>query len=342
MKTSIALAAWLVTGSYAWAADTPDNTPASDQGPLSWLSSAAPASATATQNGAQGANSTAPANTSVQAPPAPSGNDPLPIPQSSDLYNAAQDSVSPLTPEEVRQLRGKMNEIDQAMIAPQVAVVPKISALTVDLAPGASLPLVRTAVNYPSSISFIDSTGAPWKLGAAPVVGNPAFTAYWLPNSPVMVVHATRPYVSGNVTVYLEGLSVPLVLNVTSGEPDSTAKTWAVDSRLDLRIPRRGPQAIAGAAPQSRIGLHDSTLQAFLDGIPPKEARRLKTSGSVPDTTVWQLGDDLYIRSRADIRDEFEATLSSADGTHLWKLPVTPYVSFSVMGRTSALTVALE
>jgi len=57
---------------------------------------------------------------------------------------------------------------------------------------------------------------------------------------------------------------------------------------------------------------------------------------------VWQMGDDLYVRSRADIRDEFEATLSSADGTHLWKLPVTPYISFSVMGRTSALNVALE
>ncbi len=343
MKTSIALAVWLVTGSYAWAAENGGTPPAPDQSPPGWLSTGAPGTAPGTsgspnQNAGQG---TAVQRTPASSLPPPSGNDPLP-PPSSDLYNMAEESVSPLTPGEVRQLRGRMEEMDQAMIAPQVAVVPRISALTIDLAPGSSLPLVRTAVNYPSSISFIDSTGAPWKLGAAPVVGNGAFTAYWLPNSPVMVVHATRPYVSGNITVYLEGLSVPIVLNVTSGEPDSTAKTWAVDSRLDLRVPRRGPQAIAGAAPQSRIGLHDSTLQAFLDGIPPKEARRLKTSGAVPDTTVWQLGDDLYIRSRADIRDEFEATLSSADGTHLWKLPVTPYVSFSVMGRTSALNVALE
>lgn len=340
MKTSIALAVWLVTGSYAWAADNSDSPPSPEQNPLGWLSTAAPGTAQGTPGSSDqpSAQGTAAQRTSL---PPPSGNDPLP-PPSSDLYNMAQDSIAPLTPDEVRQLRGRMNETEQAMIAPQVAVVPKISALTVDLAPGASLPLVRTAVNYPSSISFIDSTGAPWKLGAAPVVGNPAFNAYWLPNSPVMVVNASRPYVSGNITVYLEGLSVPIVLNITSGEPDSTAKTWAVDSRLDLRVPRRGPQAIAGAAPQSRIGLHDSTLQAFLDGIPPKEARRLKTSGAVPDTTVWQLGDDLYIRSRADIRDEFEATLSSADGTHLWKLPVTPYVSFSVMGRTSALNVALE
>lgn len=325
MKTSIALAAWLVTGSCAWAADLGTQAEPANQAPAGWNSTAG--------------STSAPAGTAGQA--AASGNDPLPPPQSA-LYNQAQESVTPLSPAEVRQLRGRLNDVDQAISAPQIAVVPKISALTVDLAPGASLPLARTAVNYPSSITFIDSTGAPWNLGAGPVSGNPAFVAYWVPKTPVMVIYASKPYVSGNITVYLEGLSVPVVLNVTSGEPDSPAKTWAVDSRLDLRIPRRGPGAVAGAAPETRIGLHDSTLQAFLDGIPPKEARRLKTSGDVPDTTVWQLGDDLYIRSRADIRDEFEATLSSADGTHLWKLPVTPYVSFSVMGRTSALNVALE
>lgn len=321
MKTSIALAIWLVTGSCAWAAEA--GTAAAGDTPA-----AAPA------NGWQ---STA-TNGKV-----PSGNDPLPPPPPSAMYNRAVESVAPLTPDEVRQVRGQMNDQDKAMSAPQMAVVPKISALTVDLAPGASLPLIRTAVNYPSSITFIDSTGAPWKLGAAPITGNPAaFTAYWVPNSPVLVVYANKAYQSGNITVYLDGLAVPIVLTVSSGEPDTAAKTWSVDSRLDLRIPRRGPNAIAGAAPESRIGLHDNILQAFLDGIPPKEARRLKATGDVPETTVWQMGDDLYIRSRADIRDEFEATLSSADGTHLWKLPVTPYVSFSVMGRTSALNVALE
>lgn len=334
MKTSIALALWLVTGSFAWAAEAGTGDTPGAASPNGWQSSAGSPGPAAQQ--------AAPATNGSARSTAPSGNDPLPPPQSA-LYNRAMESAAPLTPEEVRRLRGQMNDQDKAISSPQMAVVPKISALTVDLAPGASLPLIRTAVNYPSSITFIDSTGAPWKLGAAPITGNQdGFTAYWVPGSPVMVVSATKAYQSGNITVYLDGLAVPIVLTVSSGEPDSTARTWTVDSRLDLRVPRRGPGAIAGAAPESRIGLHDNILQAFLDGIPPKEARRLKTSGDVPDTMVWQMGDDLYIRSRADIRDEFEATLSSADGTHLWKLPVTPYVSFSVMGRTSALNVALE
>jgi intracellular multiplication protein IcmK len=366
MKTSIALALWLAAGGYAWADETlsPQTAPAASNAavspsikpsantasPTGWapgvslapIATVAPAaSASASAAPAAGASQTTPLPGTTSVAPLLSGKDPLPPPPS-PLFKQAQQSVAPLTPQEIRLLLNQAQGINQAIAAPQVAIVPRISAQTVNLSPGASLPLVRTALNYPSSLSFIDSTGAPWKLGAAPISGNPDFTVYFVPNSPVMVVYATKPFSSGNVTVYLEGLAVPIVLNVTSGETDTQAKTWTVDSRLDLRIPRRGPAAVAGAAPASRIGLHNRTLQAFLDGIAPKEARRLKTTGSVPDTTVWQLADDLYIRSRAEIRDEFEATLSSADGTHLWKLPVTPYVSFSVMGRTAALNVALE
>ncbi|WPP02567.1 DotH/IcmK family type IV secretion protein (plasmid) [Pseudomonas sp. HR96] len=350
MKTSIALALWLAAGGYAWADDavSPSAAPAqpSASAPAASASnnSAAPtgwATGVGTTPNPAAQRSSTPAQGAAGSASTQSGNDPLPPPQS-DLFQQAQDSISPLTPQEIRLLRGQAGEINKAMIAPQVTIVPRISAQTVNLSPGASLPLIRTAVNYPSSLTFMDSTGAPWKLGAAPISGNSDITAYYVPNSPILVLEAKKPYASGNVTVYMEGLAVPIVLNVSSGESDSQATTWTVDSRLDMRIPRRGPGAQPGAAPEARIGLHDGVLQAFLDGIPPKEAKQLKTTGAVPDTTVWQMGDDLYIRTRADIRDEFESTLSSADGTHLWKLPVTPYVSFSVMGHTAALNVALE
>ncbi|MEB0222248.1 DotH/IcmK family type IV secretion protein, partial [Pseudomonas sp. AB12(2023)] len=299
MKTHIALAIWLAAGGYAWAADgNTSSQTAHVADPTGWASA----------GGASGSVISAPSSSVPANAQVASGNDPLPPP--SPLYSQAQDAISPLSPKQVRQLMGQATEIDQAIASPQTAIVPRISAITVDLAPGASLPLVRTAVNYPSSLSFIDSTGAPWKLGAAPLSGNPAIVVYWVPNSPVLVVSASKPFMSGNITVYLDGLSVPIVLNVTSGESDTPAKTWTVDSRLDMRVPRRGPAALSGSAPETRIGLHDRTLQAFLDGVPPKEARQLKITGGVPDTTVWQLGDDLYVRSRADIRDEFEATLS--------------------------------
>ncbi|EAQ4723925.1 conjugal transfer protein TraN, partial [Salmonella enterica] len=147
-----------------------------------------------------------------------------------------------------------------------------------------------------------------------------------------------------NISVYLKGLSVPVILNVTSGETDTPSSSQEMDSRLDLRIPRQGPTSPVVSIPTDKIALHDATLQAFLDGIPPRDpsVKRLKFTGNVPDTTIWQHGDDLLVRSRAMLRDEFEQTLSSADGTHLWKLPVTPLLTFSVNGQSVHVTPELE
>lgn len=298
-----------------------------------------------------GSAGAAPAATE-QPPPVQSGGTPvasagpvpgqaLPLPTSA-AYDQAQATLSPLTPDEIRQLRAEQAGQNRALATPGITAVPRISAQTVSLQPGASLPLVRTAVNWPATVSFIDSTGAPWKILGDPVSGSTDIDVKWLPGMSFMIITAKRDFVNTLVTVGLEGLPVPLQVSVMSGEADTTRKTWTVDARLDLRIPRRGPGAAPDAPGPRRIGLHDDVLQAYLDGVPPAGAKRLKTTGNVPDTAVWQQGDDLYIRSRADIRDEFDTTLSSADGTHLWKLPLTPRVAFSVDGRTEALTIALE
>lgn len=319
-----------------------------------WLAlwgSAVAATGTATDGGGRTAS---PVNAETSAVPSgaansgasslvgPQPNDVLPPPTTSPLYDQAEATVAPLSADEIRRLRQMQSEQERAIATPGVTSVPRISAQTVSLEPGASLPLVRNAVNWPATVSFIDSTGAPWKILGDPVSGSSDIIVKWMPGTPIMTIIAKRDFVSTSVTVALEGLSVPITLSVMSGEPDTAKKTWVVDARLDLRIPRRGPGAAADAPPPARIGLHDDALQAFLDGVPPSGAKRLKTTGNVPDTAVWQQGDDLYIRSRVNLRDEFETTLSSADGTHLWKLPVTPRVAFSVDGHTEALSIALE
>ncbi|WP_455865292.1 DotH/IcmK family type IV secretion protein [Pantoea agglomerans] len=321
------LALWLALCGSAGAATATGTSPATGT-ETGWRSTASAGGGAAGQ-------------TTGGAPAGPQPGQALP-PPTSVTYDQAQATIAPLTPDEIRQLRAQQTEQNRALATPGITAVPRISAQTVSLQPGASLPLVRTAVNFPATVSFIDSTGAPWKILGDPVSGSPDIDVKWIPGMSFMVLTAKRDFVNTLVTVGLEGLPVPLQISVMSGEADTAKKTWTVDARLDLRIPRRGPGAAPDAPGPSRIGLHDDVLQAFLDGVPPSGARRLKTTGSVPDTAVWQQGDDLYIRSRADIRDEFDTTLSSADGTHLWKLPVTPRVAFSVDGRTEALSIALE
>ena len=277
---------------------------------------------------------------SVPASPI-SGTAPLP-----GLSPAAQEAAaldSPLTPDEIRELAKRLQATEQALSAPVTSVVPRISSLTVSLSPGASLPVLRLALNNASTVTFQDSTGAPWPLAAPPMNPNEhLFQINYIPDSPVFSVLPRTAWASGNVTVLLKGLEVPVIISLTSGDPDSNISSREIDARLDLRIPRQGPQAAAGPTPPARVALHDETLQAFLDGTPPDGARRLKVRGGPDNLRVWRIGDELYVRCRAMLRDEFEQTLSSADGTRLWKLPVTPLLTFSVDGRTVTASPELE
>ncbi|AWK15582.1 conjugal transfer protein TraN (plasmid) [Candidatus Fukatsuia symbiotica] len=290
----------------------------------------------------QSATSASTASPEKQVPP--KDQEPLatlPLPSAALRYT--QEQATPLSGAEIEQLGRAADAASRGRAYQSRVTLPRISTLTVNLSPGASVPILRTAADQTSSVTFSDSTGAPWKLGAPPFnSNNKGFQVSYIPGSAMMAVQALRRYDTGNVTVYLEGLAVPVVVNLTSGEPDNKSATQIMDSRLDLRLPQRGPDAKPMAQPESKIGLYNTVLQAFLDGMPPLEAKRLRTNGNLASTTVWQLGDDLYIRSRSEIRDEFEQTLSSLDGTHLWKLPLTPYVNFSVMGRTEPLTIHLE
>ncbi|ENA1736985.1 conjugal transfer protein TraN [Yersinia ruckeri] len=256
----------------------------------------------------------------------------------------AMSQANPLDNRQGVEMVGKvMDEASRGRAWQPADVVPRISTLTVNLSPGASLPVLRTTTNQASTLMFTDNTGAPWPLAAPPYNGNPdGFAVSFIPDSSVMTVQAKRQYDRGNVTAYLKGLAVPVIIDVNSGKAGNDTGARVIDSRLDLRIPQRGPQAKKMPAGQSKIGLNNPTLQAFLDGVPPKEAQRLKTQGTLPDTQVWQMGDDLYIRSRNEIRDEFELTQASGDGTWLYKLPLTPEVAFSHAGKTVYLTISLE
>ncbi|MGP8592032.1 DotH/IcmK family type IV secretion protein [Salmonella enterica subsp. enterica serovar Typhimurium] len=272
---------------------------------------------------------------------APDGSE-VPLPDTTP-EGYATEQVAPLNRQQIEDMASAYDQVKRGRAYQPVSVVPRISSQTVNLSPGASLPLLRTAVSQSSSVTFTDSTGAPWKQAAPPFNANEAgFYVAYIPDSNVITVQARRQYDSTSITVYLKGLPVPVVIDVNSGEPDVMDKAQIIDSRLDLRLPRRGPDAKPVVEGDNKIGLYDDELQAFLDGTPPADARRLTTHGNVPDTEVWRKGDDMFIRTRSEIRDSFERTLSSGDGTLLYRLPVTPYVTFSVMGKNVPLTISLE
>ncbi|MHC5209007.1 DotH/IcmK family type IV secretion protein [Pseudomonas chlororaphis] len=254
----------------------------------------------------------------------------------------AGEVVSSFTPGEIRELRKQFDASRDAKAFKTIRAVPRISSVSVDLSPGSSMPIARLMQGTPGSLVFIDSTGAPWPLAAAPRISDDyLFYAEWLKNTHAVVISALSQYETGTVTVFLQGLATPVVIQLATGEQDSKEISRIVDVRLDIRVPGRGPNAKNAVTGPGKIELYDDTLQAFLDGLPPNGAKAVKANGEIPaGTKVWQLENELFVRTTYDIKSPFDQTSSAANGTRVYRMPITPYVTFSDMGRS--VTVQLD
>ncbi|MEZ0585572.1 DotH/IcmK family type IV secretion protein [Erwinia sp. STN24] len=267
--------------------------------------------------------------------------DPLPAP----VINRIQ----PLTPGQIRTSIKTLDESSAAARYQFVTPVPRVSSQTVSLSAGSSIPQVRVYPNVTTTITFSDITGHPWNLGAAPVNSSPCQIEHgtlcvnYIPGSAVFTIQPTDRFSNGNVTVLLQGLATPVIINVKALDPSNQAHTVDVDYRLDLRIPKRGPDTpVYTATPEKKISLYDKQLQQFLDGIPPEEAQLVKLHNAPGGTKAWQIGDELYVRSPLQLQDEFEKTLSAIDGTHVYVLPSTPVLTFSENGSARDVDVELN
>ncbi|NWC89966.1 DotH/IcmK family type IV secretion protein [Pseudomonas reactans] len=254
----------------------------------------------------------------------------------------AKDVISPFEPYEIREMKTQYDATRAAKAYKTIRAVPRISSVSVDLSPGSSMPIARLMQGTPGSLVFIDSTGAPWPLAASPRISDPSlFYVEWLKPTHTVVISALSQYETGTVTVFLQGLATPVVIQLATGEQDSKEISRIVDVRLDVRVPGRGPNAKHPVTGPGKIELYDDTLQAFLDGLPPSGAKQVKANGEIPaGTKVWQLENELFVRTTYDIKSPFDQTSSAANGTRIYRMPVTPYVTFSDMGRS--VTVQLD
>lgn len=266
-----------------------------------------------------------------------------PLEPPTDLQRARA-MVSPLTSGDIRKLRSDFDNTRKAKAYRPVRTSPRIRSASVDLSPGSALPILRTIPPESGTLVFLDASGAPWPLAAPPRISNPnAADAEWLEGTPSVVVTMLSPYEESNLTVFLSGLATPVVVKLTSGEPDTKEKIREVDYRLDLRVPGRSPLAKPVVVGDSKIALYDSTLQSFLDGLPPQGAARLTPSANVPaHTEVWQYGDALFVRTALEIQNAFDNTIASSDGTRVYRLPPTPFITLSDLGRSVTFQVDLQ
>ncbi|MFM0265522.1 DotH/IcmK family type IV secretion protein [Paraburkholderia sediminicola] len=235
-------------------------------------------------------------------------------------FSEVSEETSPLSPSEIRSLRKKLDDAERAAAAPpRFTPKPVSTAIDVSLAPGASIPVVRLFANYETNLIFVDQGGTPLKILKKAVpdqINDDSAKDTSAQLSNLLTISPKQTYVSGNVSVSLDGVSAPVVLTVVSGQRE-------VDVRADVRV--KGVSVMGRATASSLPAGANPLLVSLLGGIAPDGSKVLTSSSA--DVQAWQYRDRFYVRtSYTLISPAYLSTQKSGDGTAVYEIPQTPVI----------------
>ncbi|WP_042688268.1 DotH/IcmK family type IV secretion protein, partial [Candidatus Glomeribacter gigasporarum] len=153
-------------------------------------------------------------------------------------------------------------------------------------------------------------------------------------------ITAQGDYVEGDVAVFLKDLPYPVVIKMVAGQRET-------DYRLDLRIPKTGPNAQPAITTETAIGLPSATLQSLLEGIEPPQAKPIRIRNAPANMKAWLIGNApasrIVLRTSLFLNNPaYYGSLTSADGTHVYEIPQTPVVTVSENGALRNLFLDWE
>jgi intracellular multiplication protein IcmK len=213
---------------------------------------------------------------------------------------------------------------------------PVTRTLIIDLSPGINAPILRLSTGSLTSIVFSGINGDPWYIENVKLNRNMfsdgANSGDTNPSN-VLTLEPMRPIAQGNVSVMLKGLSTPVIFSLASGQKE-------VDFRVDVKIPGRNPDATTKINYEERIPTIDDNVPYFLDGVPPKQAKRLRVTGG--DVEAWELGSNMYIRTNADVQyPAYHSNARSTSGLAVYRFEQI-YNSITLLQNGKAYTVMIE
>ncbi|MBP6103824.1 MAG: type IV secretion protein IcmK [Gammaproteobacteria bacterium] len=246
-------------------------------------------------------------------------------------FKELMDKISPLTPEQILQMRQQEDKTQQAIATtPNTPPIPVSSTLTVDLSPGITPPVVRLASGFVTSLVFVDSSGQPWPI-ADYSLGNPGdFNIQWDKKAHTLFIQSTTTYSSANLAIRLAKLDTPVMISLVSGQK-------YVDYRVDLQVQGRGPNALAPMTGDALPNASPLLLNA-LDGIPPPGSQELEVSGGLG--RAWLSGGKLIFRTQLIVLSPAWSTIaSSPDGTRVYEMIQTPLILASHNGKPIEIVI---
>lgn len=210
--------------------------------------------------------------------------------------DSVNDQAVVLSPEEYRQIRDLIDEIERAKSDRYDYAEPRISNQVISNEPGAEIPELSLGTNYNSYITFKDEAGNPWPIVHSNVGHSAAYTLNKI-NDYTFEVVVQQPNVFSNLTFMLEGYDGPIMINV--GPPEhfiDYVKNYTIQGVGPATVERSRAASVRVARTHEQPSVNRS-LSAFLNGIPPEDAIPVSVIRGV-DVDMWVWDGRLVVRTQ--------------------------------------------
>lgn len=229
-----------------------------------------------------------------------------------DTIKEAEDAS--FTTRDLNRLKRLELTRDRAKASPYITPAkPVTRTIPVNLDPGVQPRVIRLSRGLLTSIVFSDRAGNPWEIVGVRTnrqIFNDGHEGKQQdegdrPDGNVLMLEPLTTAAYGNVSVTLKGLPTPVIFTLATGQKE-------VDVRIDAKIPGANPDAGDNVVMEGPPGIDDA-LTAFLDGVPPDTAQKMRVEGA-SDTEAWMYEGHMYVRTKGAA--QYPVYMSAARSTN--------------------------
>lgn len=243
--------------------------------------------------------------------------------------------LNPISPKRIKEVQRDSIAVEEArqMPTPEKGLS-RFKALS--LQPGASIPDVHLFPANTTMLRFMDSTGSPWPI-LSYVVGNAeGFQVQRAGGgsenaSNILIVTPTKTFADTSLAITLAP-DVPTVLML-----HASVRNTKPDYLVTFRADAPGPNAAQAAYHEEKTALVSETMLSFLDGIPPKGAKRMKTDKVMQ---AWEFDGKCYVRTDKSLVWPAYSSIVRSRSAHdmrVYELPKVSSIVLSIAGSPHRL-----
>lgn len=256
--------------------------------------------------------------------------------QVEEAFKRSLRALIPMNSDQVEQTKQKAlkNEKASRLAAPTILSAPSRS---LSLQPGAQVQSIQIYPNYPTSLKFLDCTGAPW-----PVVEAKGGNDNWLKVERSESEPGNLVTLSNGVNEANCGVLVVLQPNIpVSFGVQISATGGRAETSISFRVDRSGPLALPPVMAKPHTSSATPQLLSFLDGVAPSGSIRLETD--VREVEVWRLDGYYYLRSPWEAQwPDYDGKAESGEGetaTYVYRIPPVPSL---IVNKDSGVAVTVN